>query len=75
MLNSFAGDAMTSLKRKFESVVENFVKEELIRVKGEVSDLRHEVKKIRLHSEIMWFSAPGMLSNPFSLLSLPANVI
>ncbi|CAG8660548.1 17164_t:CDS:2 [Cetraspora pellucida] len=38
---------ITSLKREFEKIV-----------KEEVRDLRHEVKRIRLHSEIMWFSAP-----------------
>ena len=72
MSNSFAGNvlditSLTSLKRDIEHV-ENVVKEE-------VGGLRHEVKRIRHHSEIMWFSAPGMLSNPSSLLSLPANVI
>lgn len=62
MLNSFA-DNISNLKREFQSVV----REELSGVKEDVGSLKNELKKVRLQSEEMWFSAPGMLSNPFSL--------
>ncbi|RGB21832.1 hypothetical protein C1646_777169 [Rhizophagus diaphanus] len=41
---------ISNLKREFQSVVR------------EVGDLKHELKRVRLNTEIMWFSAPATVT-------------
>ncbi|CAB4412670.1 unnamed protein product [Rhizophagus irregularis] len=51
-------DNISNLKREFQSVV----REELSGVKEDVGSLKNELKKVRLQSEEMWFSAPDTVT-------------
>ncbi|GBC25376.1 kinase-like domain-containing protein [Rhizophagus irregularis DAOM 181602=DAOM 197198] len=51
-------DNISNLKREFQSVV----REELSGVKEDVGSLKNELKKVRLQSEEMWFSAPATVT-------------